>query len=317
MNQHTRLEDEPIPFIDVAAQRRRLGHAIDDAVARVLGALPVHQGAGSARARGGACGVLRRPARGRLLERHRCAAAGADGQGHRTGRCGDLSRPSRSARPPKWWRWPARRRCSPTSTPRPSTSIRRACERAVATAKQLGLKPRAVIPVDLFGQPADHDAIAAIAAAQGLFVLDDAAQAFGASYKGRRLGTLGDSRPRPAFSRPSRSAATATAARSSPTTTSWPRAAQPPRPRPGHRQIRHCADRPHRPARHHAGGDPDGEAEDLCGRDRGAQRGRGALRRRARQRRDGAARRQRAGPRSGRNTPSGSRRDGATRLRPR
>jgi dTDP-4-amino-4,6-dideoxygalactose transaminase len=54
-----------------------------------------------------------------------------------------------------------------------------------------GLKPKAVIPVDLFGQPADHDAIGAIADAEGLFVLDDAAQAFGASYKGRRLGTLG------------------------------------------------------------------------------------------------------------------------------
>ena len=51
--------------------------------------------------------------------------------------------------------------------------------------------PKAVIPVDLFGQSADHDAIGAVAEAEGLFVLDDAAQAFGASYKGRRLGTLG------------------------------------------------------------------------------------------------------------------------------
>ena len=54
----------------------------------------------------------------------------------------------------------------------------------------LGLTPRAIIPVDLFGLPADHDAIAAIAAAHGLLVLDDAAQSFGATYKGRRLGTL-------------------------------------------------------------------------------------------------------------------------------
>src|SRR5260370_25459528 len=36
MNQHARVEERPIPFIDVAAQRRRLGCAIDDAVARVL-----------------------------------------------------------------------------------------------------------------------------------------------------------------------------------------------------------------------------------------------------------------------------------------
>jgi dTDP-4-amino-4,6-dideoxygalactose transaminase len=64
------------------------------------------------------------------------------------------------------------------------------CERAVHTAKQLGLKSRAVIPVDLFGQPADHHAITAIAVAHGLLVLDDAAQAFGANYRGKRLGTL-------------------------------------------------------------------------------------------------------------------------------
>jgi dTDP-4-amino-4,6-dideoxygalactose transaminase len=64
------------------------------------------------------------------------------------------------------------------------------CARAVATAKRLGLKPRAVIPVDLFGLPADHDAIAALAAAHGMQVLDDAAQAFGATYRARKLGTL-------------------------------------------------------------------------------------------------------------------------------
>jgi dTDP-4-amino-4,6-dideoxygalactose transaminase len=64
------------------------------------------------------------------------------------------------------------------------------CGRAVATAKRLGLKPRAVIPVDLFGLPADHDAIAAFAAAHGMQVLDDAAQAFGATYRARKLGTL-------------------------------------------------------------------------------------------------------------------------------
>jgi len=48
-----------------------------------------------------------------------------------------------------------------------------------------------VIPVDLFGQSADHDAIAEVAQAEGLFVLDDAAQGFGASYKGRRIGSFG------------------------------------------------------------------------------------------------------------------------------
>ena len=62
--------------------------------------------------------------------------------------------------------------------------------RAIATARARGLTPRAIIAVDLFGRPADHGEIAALAAAEGLWVLDDAAQAFGASYRGRRLGTL-------------------------------------------------------------------------------------------------------------------------------
>jgi dTDP-4-amino-4,6-dideoxygalactose transaminase len=64
-------------------------------------------------------------------------------------------------------------------------------KRGIATAKRLGLKPRGVIPVDLFGQSADHDAVFAIAETEGMFILDDAAQAFGASYKGRRLGGMG------------------------------------------------------------------------------------------------------------------------------
>ena len=65
-------------------------------------------------------------------------------------------------------------------------------ERAIAVAEQTGLKPRVVIPVDLFGQPADHDAIRAIADTHKLYVLDDAAQSFGASYKGRKLGAIAD-----------------------------------------------------------------------------------------------------------------------------
>jgi dTDP-4-amino-4,6-dideoxygalactose transaminase len=67
----------------------------------------------------------------------------------------------------------------------------RSLKRGIATARKGGLRPVAVIPVDLFGQSADHDAIGAIAQSEGLFVLDDAAQGFGASYKGRRLGTSG------------------------------------------------------------------------------------------------------------------------------
>ncbi len=54
------------------------------------------------------------------------------------------------------------------------------------------LKPKGIIPVDLFGQPADYDEINSLAKQQGLFVLEDAAQAFGATYKGRRTCSLAD-----------------------------------------------------------------------------------------------------------------------------
>lgn len=52
------------------------------------------------------------------------------------------------------------------------------------------LKPKGIIPVDLYGLPADYDAIMAIAEKYSLFVLEDAAQAFGATYKGRKAPGL-------------------------------------------------------------------------------------------------------------------------------
>jgi dTDP-4-amino-4,6-dideoxygalactose transaminase len=54
------------------------------------------------------------------------------------------------------------------------------------------LRPRAVIGVDLFGQPADWPALRAIAAAESLFTLDDCAQSFGAALHGRLLGAEAD-----------------------------------------------------------------------------------------------------------------------------
>ena len=53
-----------------------------------------------------------------------------------------------------------------------------------------GLRPRGIIPVDLFGQPADYDAINALAAEKSLFVIEDAAQSFGAEYRGKKACSL-------------------------------------------------------------------------------------------------------------------------------
>ena len=53
-----------------------------------------------------------------------------------------------------------------------------------------GLRAAGVIPVDLFGQPADHPAIAAVARAHGAWVVADAAQSFGATADGTAVGRM-------------------------------------------------------------------------------------------------------------------------------
>lgn len=63
--------------------------------------------------------------------------------------------------------------------------------RGIATARHLGLNPVGVIPVDLFGLPADYPAILDIAAREKLFVLADAAQGFGGAINGKRAGSFG------------------------------------------------------------------------------------------------------------------------------
>lgn len=188
MNQHTNLP--PIPFIDVAAQRRRLGPAIDAAIARVL----AH------------CQFILGP-EVRTLENELAKFCGA----RHAITCASgtdalmLALMAKGIGPGDAVFCPSFTFCAtaevvalvgatPVFTDVEPDSFNidaKALAAALTTAKRLGLTPKAVIPVDLFGLPADHDAIAAIAKSANLFVLDDAAQAFGASYKGRALGRFG------------------------------------------------------------------------------------------------------------------------------
>lgn len=58
--------------------------------------------------------------------------------------------------------------------------------------KAITSKTKAIIPVHLYGQMAEMDSIMEIARARGLYVIEDACQAHGAEYKGRRAGSIGD-----------------------------------------------------------------------------------------------------------------------------
>jgi dTDP-4-amino-4,6-dideoxygalactose transaminase len=188
MNQH--LRPEPVSFIDIAAQRRRLGKSVDDAVARVLthcqfiNGPEVTQLEAALAAFSGAKHVV-------------TCASGTDAllmvlMAKGVGRGDAVLCPSFTFC--ATGEAVALTGATPVFVDVDEATFNmdaNSLKRGIATAKQLGLRPKAVIPVDLFGQSADHDGIGAVADAEGLFVLDDAAQAFGASYKGRRLGTFG------------------------------------------------------------------------------------------------------------------------------
>ena len=191
MNKPVRVGSEPIPFIDVAAQRRRLGRAVDDAVARVLAHCQFIMGpevAAFETALAAFCGA-----------RHAVScASGTDAlvlvlmaRGIGPGDaviCPSFTFCATAEVAVLVGATPVFAEVDPATFNLDPGSV----ARAVETARTLKLKPKAVIPVDLFGLPADHDAIAAVAKAEGLYVLDDAAQAFGATYKGHKLGKFPD-----------------------------------------------------------------------------------------------------------------------------
>ena len=188
MNQHARI-DTPIPFIDVAAQRRRLGACIDDAVRRVMD----H------------CQFINGP-EVRELERDLSAFCGAK---HSIGVASGtdalvlvlmakgIGRGDAVICPSFTYAASPEAVALVGATPvfcevnETTFNIEPAgIERAVAAAKRAGLNPKALMTVDLFGLPADYEAINPVAEGLGLYVIDDAAQAFGADAKGRKIGTL-------------------------------------------------------------------------------------------------------------------------------
>jgi len=191
MNQHTRVDTTPIPFIDVAAQRRRLGGSIDAAVSRVLEHCQFILGP-EVRALEAAlaafCGA-----------RHVVTcASGTDAlllvlMAKGIGRGDAVICPSFTFCATA--EVVALLGATPVFADVDAATFNIAPDsaaRAVEAARRAGLNPRMIIPVDLFGLPADYKAINALATAEKLFVLDDAAQGFGGVAGNRNIGTLAD-----------------------------------------------------------------------------------------------------------------------------
>src|SRR6202165_580943 len=179
MNKH--MLAEPVPFIDLGAQRRRLGKSIDEAVSRVLthcqfiNGPEVTQLEAALAAFSGAKHVV-------------TCASGTDAllmvlMAKGVGRGDAVLCPS--------FTFCATGEAVALTGATPVfvdvdeatfTMDANSRKRGIATAIKAGLKPRAVIPVDLFGQSADHDTIGRIAEEDSLLVLDNAEPEVGAHY---------------------------------------------------------------------------------------------------------------------------------------
>jgi len=190
MNQHARVEQRPIPFIDVAAQRRRLGKAIDEATTRVLNHCQFLMGPeviAFEQQLAAYCGA-----------KHAIScSSGTDalvmilmakgiGRGDAVF-CPTFTFCATAESAALLGATPVFVDVDPDTFNIDAQSLKS----AITTAKAKGLKPKAVIPVDLFGLPADHDAIAEVSQAESLFILDDAAQGFGGTYNGKPIGIFG------------------------------------------------------------------------------------------------------------------------------
>ena len=187
MNQHARID--LIPFIDVAAQRRRLGTRIDDAVRRVMDHCHFINGP--------EVRELERDLSAFCGAKHSIAvASGTDAlvlllMAKGIGRGDAVICPSFTyAASPEAvalvGATPVFCEVNEATFNIDAAGI----ERAVAAAKHAGLDPKALMTVDLFGLPADYEAINPVADQFGLYIIDDAAQAFGAGANGRKIGAL-------------------------------------------------------------------------------------------------------------------------------
>lgn len=190
MNERSKISGPPLPFIDLAAQRHRLGDNIDKAIARVLAhsqfimgpevmaleaALSEFCGAKHVISCGNGTVALELVLRAKGIragDAVLCPSFTFAATAEVVVLCG----------------------ATPVFVDVHADTFNidvGSLKAALTTAKERGLNPVGVIPVDLFGQPVDYEPIEAFCKANKLWMLSDAAQSFGATYKGRKIGTIG------------------------------------------------------------------------------------------------------------------------------
>jgi dTDP-4-amino-4,6-dideoxygalactose transaminase len=182
---------DPIRFVDLQAQRARLGDAVDRAIARVLEHGAFIHGPEVAELEG-------RLASYAGVEHVVSCSSGTDALllpllawGVRPGDAVVVPAFTFAATAEVvslLGATPVFADCDPETFVMEPTSAEAALDTAVAA----DLVPRAIVPVDLFGQPADYDSLGDLAKSRGVALLADAAQSFGATWQGRRTGGFGD-----------------------------------------------------------------------------------------------------------------------------
>ena len=184
------VKPPPLPFIDLGAQRRRLGSRIDEAIMRVVdgGAYILGPEVKALEAELSAfCGAAETVTCGNGTDALALVLMANDLRPGEAVLCPSFTFAA-TAEVVAWFgAVPLFVDVDETTFNMDVASLRA----GLRTAAERSLKTVGVIPVDLFGHSADYETIAPFCAEHGLWMLCDAAQSFGGSYKGRRLGTFG------------------------------------------------------------------------------------------------------------------------------
>lgn len=183
------MTPDPLPFIDIAAQTARIRDRLDAAMARVLDRGDFIMGeevAGFEAALARFCGAPHALSCANGTDALQLALMALDVTAGAAVICPSFTFAATAEVVPFLGATPVFADVDPdTFNIDPASLVR-----AIDAARRAGLRPQGVIAVDLFGLPADYPALCEIAAAEGLWVIADAAQSFGARLGNRAVGTL-------------------------------------------------------------------------------------------------------------------------------